>query len=383
MSLHAAAAGIWSWDIGSGAIYWSAENYHLYDVDAQGGPPRYEDWEFRLHPDDRVSANQAVQDAIEGKHPEFRTEFRIVTRQGELRWLQGIGRVERNAVGEAVRMGGVNLDITARKLAEEALLQSEARFRGIFEHATTGIAMADLDGRILRANPSFCALLGYSDEELRGREIRSLVHPDDREANNATSTRLMSGDAASFEIENRYTHRNGNPIWVREFGFSLPDAQGRPEQLVALVTDMTGHRKREEHIKLLMGEVNHRAKNMLGVVDAIARLTSASSPKDFAKRFSERIHALSAGMDLLVGEDWKGVPLDALISRQLSHLQDALGAHQNRRAILAHLRRGGPDPGAWRCTNSRPTRPSMAPCPITMAGSKSPGVWRRPIRGST
>jgi two-component sensor histidine kinase len=86
------------------------------------------------------------------------------------------------------------------------------------------------------------------------------------------------------------------------------------------------YKEREEKERLLMREVNHRAKNMLSVVDAIAHQTAAQNPKDFAERFSERIRALSANQDLLVRNEWRGVEIKDLVRAQLAHFADLIGS---------------------------------------------------------
>jgi two-component sensor histidine kinase len=84
--------------------------------------------------------------------------------------------------------------------------------------------------------------------------------------------------------------------------------------------------ERNERERLLTREINHRAKNMLSVVDAIAHQTVASSPEDFVERFSERIQALSANQDLLIRNEWKGVELEDLVRAQLAHFADLIGS---------------------------------------------------------
>jgi two-component sensor histidine kinase len=86
------------------------------------------------------------------------------------------------------------------------------------------------------------------------------------------------------------------------------------------------YKEREEKERLLMREVNHRAKNMLSVVDAIAHQTAAQNPEDFAERFSERIQALSANQDLLVRNEWRGVEIRDLVQAQLAHFADLIGS---------------------------------------------------------
>ena len=217
-----------------------------------------------------------------------------------------------------------NRDVTARKAAEEALRQSEEKFRGIYEHAGTGIAITDLAGQFQSCNPAYSALLGYTEAELRAMNFPDLVHPDDRETNMVDIRRLVADEIPSFEIFNRYISKNGVVIWVHKHVSLLKDASAKPTSIIALVTDMTERKRREDQIDLLLREVNHRAKNMLALVQAIARQTVANDPENFIERFGERVRALSASQDLLVKTKWKGVNLGDLVRSQLAHFQDLI-----------------------------------------------------------
>jgi len=216
-------------------------------------------------------------------------------------------------------------DITDKKDAEEKLRQSEARYRGIFEHAGTGIAILSLEGRIISCNPAFSAMLGYTEDDLRGRAFAEIIHPEDREANLAEVQRLAAQQIPSIKITNRYIGKGDQPIWVRKHVSLLSDASGKPINFFALVTDITERKRQEEHINLLMREVNHRAKNLLTVVQAIARQMAAVNPDDFIEGFGRRIDALVASQDLLVENKWKGVSLDELVRSQLAHFKDLIG----------------------------------------------------------
>jgi two-component sensor histidine kinase len=96
--------------------------------------------------------------------------------------------------------------------------------------------------------------------------------------------------------------------------------------LIGTAQDITERKEREEKEHLLMREINHRAKNMLSVVDAIAHQTAARNPEDFIDRFSERIQALSANQDLLVRNEWNGVGIAELVRAQLAHFSDLIGS---------------------------------------------------------
>jgi PAS domain S-box-containing protein len=137
-------------------------------------------------------------------------------------------------------------EIEERRQVQETLRESEERFRKVFENAATGIAITDWEARFDRCNPAYTALIGYSEPELRRIDFASLVHPEDREANLAEIHRLQAGDVPYFEIENRYVHKSGRPVWVRKWVSILPDKAGKPAYLMALVTDVTERRRTRE-----------------------------------------------------------------------------------------------------------------------------------------
>ena len=104
-------------------------------------------------------------------------------------------------------------------------------------------------GVFQECNPAFCALLGYTEDELRIMHFVSLIHPEDLEANLVHVRRLQVGEIPSFEIENRYTHKNGETVWVRKFVSVVHGEEGEPTHLIALVTDITERKLAEEAIK--------------------------------------------------------------------------------------------------------------------------------------
>ncbi len=230
-----------------------------------------------------------------------------------------------NAAGKIIGASKIAHDITRRKRAEKALRESEERFRGIFEYAGTGIAITDLQGRIQTCNPAYSSLLDYTGDELRRLAFPDLVHPEDRERNMIEIRRLLAQEIPSFEILNRYVAKDGEPVWVHKHVSLLRDSAQTPTHILALVTDMTERKRHEDRIGLLMHEVDHRSKNMLTLVQAVARQTLAADPEDFMERFGERIQALAASQDLLVKSAWKGVDLDALVRSQLAHFKDLIG----------------------------------------------------------
>jgi two-component sensor histidine kinase len=126
-------------------------------------------------------------------------------------------------------------------------------------------------------------------------------------------------------IEYRVRRNGGKIRWVESHALAYFEGAGgerRAVSLVGTVQDITERKGREEKEHLLMREINHRAKNMLSVVNAIAHQTATTSPEDFIERFSERIQALSANQDLLVRSEWSGVEIADLVRAQITHFAD-------------------------------------------------------------
>ncbi|MDZ3836069.1 MAG: HWE histidine kinase domain-containing protein [Rhodospirillales bacterium] len=174
--------------------------------------------------------------------------------------------------------------------------------------------MADLQGRFQACNPAYAAMLGYSEDELRNTVSFELIHPDDREDNLARIKRLLAGEVPSFEILNRYVAKDGAAIWVHKHVSLLRGASGRFTHIIGLVTDMTERKRAEEHRQLLVNELNHRVKNTLAVVQAIAQQTfrAAEAPGDLVTAFQNRLAALAAAHNLLSRLNWQQASLEEL-----------------------------------------------------------------------
>ncbi len=168
-----------------------------------------------------------------------------------------------------------------------------------------------------------------NNEELI-EELLNPVHPDDAERLwAAIKAALDPVDPKRSAAEFRLQRRNGEFRWVETLGLAYFEGAGserRAASMVGTAQDVTERKEREGREHLLMREINHRAKNMLSVVEAIAHQTAARNPDDFIERFSERIQALSANQDLLVRNEWKGVEIEELARAQLAPFADLIGS---------------------------------------------------------
>jgi two-component sensor histidine kinase len=168
-------------------------------------------------------------------------------------------------------------------------------------------------------------------------EFTRRVHPDDIERVwAAVEAALDAANPKPYATEFRHWRGDGEVRWIEAHGLVHFEGAGcdrRAVNMVGTAQDITEHKRREEERKereekehLLMREINHRAKNMLSVVDAIAHQTVTKNPENFVERFSERIQALSANQDLLIRNEWKGVEVEDLVRAQLAHFADLIGS---------------------------------------------------------
>ena len=137
-----------------------------------------------------------------------------------------------------------------RHRAEEALRQSRARFQAIYENTSLGISLVDPDGRLIDANPALHTILGYSTEQLRGKPVSDITHPDDQDATMAMMDELVQGARDHYTLEKRFLKTTGDVIWGRVNVSLVRGIEGDPLFSVALIEDISERREMEDRLRL-------------------------------------------------------------------------------------------------------------------------------------
>jgi PAS domain S-box-containing protein len=140
-------------------------------------------------------------------------------------------------------------DITSRKKAEQALRESEERFRAAFEQAAVGIAIASLDGRLLEMNAKAVELFGYTTPELQRRTFLDVTHPDDLAATGENVRRLLGGETRSYAMEKRYVRRDRSVVWSMSTVTLLKSAEGAPDKMIGILEDITPRKHAEDALR--------------------------------------------------------------------------------------------------------------------------------------
>jgi PAS domain S-box-containing protein len=210
-----------------------------------------------------------------------------------------------------------------RKQGEEALRESEARYRFLFESIDESFTVVEplyedgqpVDYRFVEVNPAFQAITGLKTAV--GRTGRELIPDLEKDWIDTIGRVAATGEAQRVLRRARSLGKIFDAFLFRVEGWK----SGR---VAILSRDVTERVRAEEQRSLLMRELNHRSKNMLSIVLAIARATAGKQGRDFEDKFQERILSLSTNQDLLVASDWQGVLLEDLVRSQLAHLEDLL-----------------------------------------------------------
>ncbi len=179
----------------------------------------------------------------------FSMEYRMIAGDGRIVWVRDECAGARRAGSVTAVAGRAYRHHTEHKIAEEALRESEERFRSTFEEASTGIALLGLDNRYLKANPATCEMLGYPQEELMGKTSFEVTHPDDVEQSQDRTRRLLAGQAKTLSLEKRYIRKNGSVVWAISDVSLVRDKEGNPLHLIVQHQDITRRKQAEEALK--------------------------------------------------------------------------------------------------------------------------------------
>ncbi len=285
-------------------------------------------WTRAVHPDDRAEAAAKWQQAVATGQP-LEAEERIRRHDGAWRWMRVLAAPVRDERGDVVSWFGMNFDITERHESEARLRAAHDTFRQLVDGSPFGIYVINADFQLVQVSQGARKVFN-NIHPLIGRDfaevLRSIWHVSFAEEAIARFRHtLATGEPyrAPSTVERRADTAATEAYDWRIERIMLPD--GRPG-VVCHFYDLSERQRHEEHVQLLLREVNHRSKNMLSLVQSIARQTASTSPIDFLDRFSERMRSLAAAQDLLVRNEWGPVPISDMINGQLAYFADLMGS---------------------------------------------------------
>lgn len=295
-------------------------------------------WNVLLHPDDQARSAARWEESLRTGEP-YEIEYRFKAGDGSYRWFMGRAVPVRDSEGHIIRWFGTCTDIHDKKLAEEALVatqaqlkarvaelaQQKARLERLMISAPNLIYINDLQRRRnAYVNPQIFEALGYGPSELMGRPLKvigDVIHPEDRRRVAAFAAKVRrAADGEIRELEYRIRHTDGSWRWflVRETPF-MREASGEVTQVLGTALDIGARKQADERQQMLIRELHHRVKNILATVQAISSATarSASSFETFREDFSDRLVSLGRTHSLLTREAWAGAGLIEILESEL------------------------------------------------------------------
>lgn len=198
--------------------------------------------------------------------------------------------------------------------------QSKALLAALVRSSLDAIVSKDLSSIITFWNPAAERMFGYTSEEMIGQSILRII-PDDRTQEEVFIMEQVRKGQVLEHYETVRRHKDGHLIHLSLTISPIRSEEGEIIGVSKIARDITERRVAEETRRLLMREVNHRSRNLLAVIEAMVRQTASRTPPNrLAPRISARLQALSRGQDLLVKNEWRGIPFDELVWSQMPYL---------------------------------------------------------------
>ncbi|WP_428487072.1 PAS domain S-box protein [Rhodopila sp.] len=254
LARQGASLGIWDWDIANKSLSWSDHQWHLHGLDPLPDGPTPEVWRQVIHPADTDRVGRELRRALKQPSYPFATEFTVVLKDGAHRRLLARGQTIRNTQGRAVRLVGINMDVTARYEAEvtrdrliDLLKAEQRRLSEIIDVLPVGVGIVDRDGLLVLSNPTvqrFADLVVPSVNDPRPDDWIA-YHSDGRRftRDEFPVSRALCGEAVSPGVECLLRADNGAERWFRVASIPLRWADGQVQEVLSVLQDIDAERR--------------------------------------------------------------------------------------------------------------------------------------------
>ncbi len=309
-----AKIGGWEMDLITRKANWTRETYDIVEIEPGEPIPGPDEHVSYYLPEYRPLVAEAMRALIEEDKP-LDFEAQLLTTKGNVKWCHAIGMAVCEG-GECIKVHGTFQDVTQRKRMEEALCESEDKFKYVFEHSSIGKSITFPSGEI-HVNRAFCEMLGFSEEELRHRTWQEITHPDDIAATQELIAPILAGVMDSGRITKRYLHKNGSTVWADISTSLRRDSAGHPLYFITSAMDISEHKQAEEEkdrlearlsqaqkmeaVGTLAGGIAHDFNNILGIILGYTEIAGFHLAPDSPARQSldEVIKATHRAKDLV------------------------------------------------------------------------------------
>jgi len=279
-ALSGANIGLFDVDLATGQSTVSDKWLSLMGISNDGVDAQAE-WSKRVHPNDLPIVQASDAACIAGTLARSVADYRLRTPNGKnWLWMRSEAVVPaRDAAGKALRLVGVQTDITQVKVAEDALRLSRRQFQSAFKSAPIGNAMLDVTGRFLHVNPAICQMFNNTEVELLNSSIRSLIHPDDFKECIKKIRDLRNGIESTFSMESRCVRSDSSLLWGQLSVALVRNEDGQPDQIILQIMDLTEQRTLDAAKRDFLATVSHELRTPLtsifGSLDLLETLSTS------------------------------------------------------------------------------------------------------------
>jgi len=257
----------------------------------------------RVHPDDRELSIGQQEQVAAGHDLPAPVEYRWKVKSGEYRWFSDSRKLVRDIQGRPVALVGVSRDITEQKRVEEALRQSEARYRMLHENLRDAFVQVSMDGRIIEFNDAYCQMLGYSPEEMHALTYQELTPERWHEFEQRLMHEQIIRRGYSDLYEKEYRRKDGTVIPVELRTILSRDSSGQPNAMWAIVRDISERKRAEKALRDAKDALEHRVAERTGelrqTVEALQQeIARRESAENVLRERSEQLRALASELTL-------------------------------------------------------------------------------------
>ncbi|MFW5836702.1 MAG: PAS domain S-box protein, partial [Desulfovibrionaceae bacterium] len=279
--------GVFDLDLATGRAHYSPAWLEMHGLNPAMAAGSADLWRELIHPEDREMVETALEAHFSGQQDQFRAAYRRLAGDKEA-WSLSRGKaVDWDDQGRPVRLVGATTDITRRKRAEDALKQSEARFRSIFHNASAGFIIMDRHGTIQEFNQRLVDMLDAAPENLQYRIPTEFAHPEHVEEVAAHLRLILTEEADTVDLESRFIRRDGAPVWLSIAARRILDEGGETAAVVCVVQDVTERKAMES----ALAESNH----------FFASILEANPSPVFYKNHEGRFEFVNAAFEQIMG----------------------------------------------------------------------------------
>ncbi len=304
LSLALGASGIvgtWDWHVQEDKVYSDRRFSSLYGADVENPEEgaSISAYLSGIHPDDIEAVSQSMQAAM-ATGERFSAEYRLLQKNGDLRWVLAEGQPRLDGDGRCIRFPGVAVDITEQKVAAEAHARSETAFRTLANAMPQMVWSTQPDGFHDYYNARWYEFTGVPDGSTDGEGWNGMFHAEDQErAWAAWRHSLETG--APYQIEYRLRHHSGLYRWVLGRALPVRNNEGEITRWYGTCTDIHDAKMTMAEREIVAHELSHRIKNIFSVLSGIIGLSARSAPESrgFAEQLRKRIEAMGRAHDFV------------------------------------------------------------------------------------